>query len=46
MELLHYKWQKFTEILNKKKSTLDGVSEAAVVVVVDDRENSSVAEEV
>ena len=44
MELLHYKWQKFTEIMSKRKSILDGVSEEAVVVA-DNGENGSVAEE-
>ena len=44
MELLHYKWQKFTKILSKIKSILVGATEVAVVVV-DDGENGSVAEE-
>ena len=44
MKLLHYKWEKLTNIMTKKKSTLDGASEA-VVVVVGDGENGSVVEE-
>ena len=44
MELLHYKWQLSSKIMSERKLTLDGVSEAAVVVV-DGRENGSMAEE-
>ena len=44
MESLHYKWQKFTKIMSERMLTLDGASEA-VVVVVGDKENGSVAEE-